>query len=449
MTTGIIGSGFSGLMTAINLLKNGYDGRILLFEKGSGVGEGPAYSTRFERHLLNVPAFGMSCTPDQPCHFSDWAQARGFAKNAFVPRMIFGQYLKEQFAAHADRIEVIHQEVTRIERSPLAIVTASGENFLCDSIVVALGNFKPQQLRVPSDAGFYESSHFQRDPWAPGASESALAARSALLIGTSLTAVDKVLEMSGAGRQIYAISRHGLTPNPHPLEPAPFCPDKAVKLDPSQGARGLLRQFRAEIKRNNGDWRTAVSSVRAATDEIWAGLSDVEKSRFLRHLRTLWDNHRHLIAHSIHEELAALQKQGELSFLGGRLRKFELAGPGARVHYVDEAGTEQQLDVDLVINCTGPSGNITKVDSPLLQFLLEEGIAKLNSTALGVEADADYRMMGGDGAPTPGVFVLGPLLKGSRGESIAVPELRVQAKTVANTILHGSGWPVVAAADCK
>ena len=36
----------------------------------------------------------------------------------------------------------------------------------------------------------------------------------------------------------------------------------------------------------------------------------------------------------------------------------------------------------------------------------------------------------------PDIFLLGPLLKGARAETIAVPELRLQARTVVTTILR-------------
>jgi len=69
----IIGGGFSGVVTAINLIRLSHTPvQILIIDKGRTPGRGIAYSTRSAVHLLNVTARNMSALADQPNHFVEW-----------------------------------------------------------------------------------------------------------------------------------------------------------------------------------------------------------------------------------------------------------------------------------------------------------------------------------------------------------------------------------------
>ncbi len=67
---GIIGAGFSGTMTAVNLIENSNEIiEILLFEKENPIGKGIAYSPYSKKQLLNVPTSKMSAFKELPDHF--------------------------------------------------------------------------------------------------------------------------------------------------------------------------------------------------------------------------------------------------------------------------------------------------------------------------------------------------------------------------------------------
>src|SRR5436309_1707066 len=90
----IIGGGCSGLLTAVQLLRHGFDGPVTIVEPRAELGRGLAYSTRFDEHLLNVPAGKMSAFPDEPEHFLNWLNARdwpGAAPGLFAPRRVYGE----------------------------------------------------------------------------------------------------------------------------------------------------------------------------------------------------------------------------------------------------------------------------------------------------------------------------------------------------------------------
>ena len=89
------------------------------------------------------------------------------------------------------------------------------------------------------------------------------------------------------------------------------------------------------------------------------------------------------------------------------------------------------MQVDCVVNCTGPSSDMRKARDPLLQQLLARGVLTPDALGLGVNVDADYRLLDAHGLGQPGLRYVGPLLKASLWEATAVPELRVHAARVA------------------
>ena len=54
---------------------------------------------------------------------------------------------------------------------------------------------------------------------------------------------------------------------------------------------------------------------------------------------------------------------------------------------------------------------------------------------MGVRVDADHTVIDQDGRRSEILLALGPLLRGTLWETIAVPELRGQARRVAETLL--------------
>src|SRR5580698_9398803 len=73
----IIGGGFSGVMTAVNLVRLSRQPiHITIINQRRAVARGIAYGTRRPEHLLNVAARNMSALPDHPNHFLEWLRTR-------------------------------------------------------------------------------------------------------------------------------------------------------------------------------------------------------------------------------------------------------------------------------------------------------------------------------------------------------------------------------------
>ncbi len=124
----IVGGGFSGAMVAVHLSRLAPRLRVLVIDKGGAYGPGVAYGTADREHLLNVPAGKISAFPDQPNHFLDWLKAHraepgeagidGISADAFLPRKVYGQYLKDLFdqaRAANGSIETTDTEIVDID----------------------------------------------------------------------------------------------------------------------------------------------------------------------------------------------------------------------------------------------------------------------------------------------------------------------------------------------
>ena len=97
-TIAVVGSGFSGVMTAVHLLRgpSSRPVRVLMVNRSGVMARGVAYGTSSPSHLLNVPAGKMSALPDDPGHFLRFAQSldSSITPVSFVRRSIYGAYLE-------------------------------------------------------------------------------------------------------------------------------------------------------------------------------------------------------------------------------------------------------------------------------------------------------------------------------------------------------------------
>ena len=105
----IIGGGFSGVMTAVNLARLSWQPlELTIINQRRPTARGVAYGTRRMEHLLNVAARNMSAFPDLPDHFLQWLRTRSEydtvpeieLRERFIPRMIYGDYLRGLMQHH-------------------------------------------------------------------------------------------------------------------------------------------------------------------------------------------------------------------------------------------------------------------------------------------------------------------------------------------------------------
>ena len=444
----IVGGGASGALLAAQLLRNAPGPlQVALLERAGRVGPGLAYSTESPSHLLNVPAGGMSALLDDPEHFLRWIRRVEPATGPgdFVQRRRYGQYLEavlreaREGAAPGVGLEVLRGEALSVSRvgDTARVVLAHGRVLEARTVVLAVGNATPADLPV-ADGGLYASPHYVRSPWAEGALRHVLPHHSVLLVGTGLTMVDTVLSLADRNHEgrIHALSRHGLLPHVH--RPGVVAGPPVAPAEPHR-IRSILSALRREVRhtREDADWRGVVDALRPLTASLWRGLPEPERRRFLRHLRSFWDVHRHRMAPAVNDILQQLQRVGVMRIHAARVRGFQLTDEGWVLARVRPRGSahEATFRVQHVINCTGPDASIGR-GHPLLRGLLDSRLVRTDALGLGLATDAEGALLDARGRASDMLFTLGPLRRGDLWESTAIPEIREQALALARRLLE-------------
>lgn len=456
----IIGGGFSGAMVAANLARKAMPGQLhaTLWEKGGRLARGLAYGTRCDLHRLNVPAGNMSALPDEPSHFLHWLRLHDPSARAdtFAPRRSYGDYLEDTLhearRQGAITVDTVRDEVTDVRpgsRGGFELIAREGGIVRADWVVLATGHFTPIHP-FPIDAGPVETRHYRGDPWAPDVLDELEPNAPLLLIGTGLSAIDLVVEARSRGHAgtIHLLSRHGLLPKRHqaPTTPAPPPAPHFSLFGPiPRTARALLRMVRLAVEEHaqaSGDWRPVIDAMRPVTQSMWAGLGLEERRRFLRHLASRWDVHRHRVAPEIDEQVRADLEMGRLEILAGRVLAVKDRDEHAEVTIRRRGEAEcTRLIVARVINCTGPGKNFRAAPTPLLASLMRRGLARPGPLGLGPEVSPLGELVDRDGSIQPRLLTLGPPRREQLWETTAVRELRTQASELAAHLLASIGAP--------
>ena len=446
-TVAIVGGGFSGICVAIHLLREAGDAppQVVIYEPRSELGAGIAYDTRDYPYPLNVAAGQMSLDAARPQDFLEYACAQGIRATAtdYLPRQLYGEYLRARFAetcaagGRHHRARVLQLRRAQDGRWDLWLDDGSAQR--ADEVVLALGNPPPAML--PALAPISSSVHLLDDPWSLGACAHQ-DIDSVLLLGSGLTMIDAALRLAAIRprvRHIRVLSRHGLLPQSQASEPLP---QVGARLDALLGARGSVRRMAraardvaGEIIDAGGDWRELLGALRPRLPDLWHGLDDIQRARFLRHLRTHWDIHRHRVPAGPLAAVRSLERLGVLEVHAGRLESLRLLDDVVEVQWRPRgAARARAWLVDRVVNCTGPDSRVVRNADPLVQTLLAGGWVRPDSRQLGIDVASDGRVIGRDGVPVPGLHYIGPWLRARDWEATAVPELRIAAAQLARKL---------------
>jgi uncharacterized NAD(P)/FAD-binding protein YdhS len=430
----IVGGGFSGTLLAINLVRLGV--AVVLFERDqAALAKGLAFGTRRPEHLLNVRAANMSAFPDDPAHFLRWMAFAGADQcNRFVPRLAYGQYLREllldSLGRNAQRLTYRADHVVDLVETAQGVSAwlADGSTVAGRAGVLALGHCPP---RLPAACAGLPAALGWADPWHPDALAGLGPDDRVVLLGSGLTAVDLILSLDKAGHRgrIVALSRRGLMPRAH----LPAGPDVAPVPAPAARGAALVRAVRARAAQVG--WRSAIDELRPHTQALWRAHDPCAQAAFLRHLRPWWDVHRHRLAPEIAARLDAMARDGRLAVVAGRLLSAHDEAGTAVLHWRPRGSdTMATLSAARVINCIGPEGDIAHARQPLLQALLARGTIRADRHQLGLDVDPQWRVYDRAGVPNAQIHAVGPLTRGNAWEIIAVPDIRQQVWALARQL---------------
>jgi uncharacterized NAD(P)/FAD-binding protein YdhS len=449
----IVGAGAAGTLTATQLAVQAVaDERaleILLVDPHHETGQGVAYSTKDARHRLNVSAGRISAWPDRPDDFVQWLHmhASEYADPAtFAPRMLFGSYLRgtlDQALAAADglvTLDRVHEQVTglvRLGRRWRVRIGADTTRYV-DAAVLAIGSGPAGEAWAPP--ALQRSDRFVTDPWAPGVLDGLRTTTGdVLLVGTGLTMVDVAVSIAAPGRTLHAVSRHGLLPSAHletlvqPVSP-PAVPDGELTL---AALVDIVQDHVRSTMRATGDWRCAIDSLRPLNPVLWQRLSDSDRAEFLATTARAWEIRRHRMAAPIAGEIGRQRRDGRLSVTAAVVEQVAETAEGVEVTLSDG----RCLEVEAVVNCTGPTDRLARRGGALLLELATSDRVCAGPLGLGLATDGAGRLLGADGAVQTGLWTLGSTRRGELYESTAIPEIRSQARDLASALLDELAAP--------
>lgn len=424
--------------------------RLILFERSPTFGTGAAYGSHAYPYLLNVPAGRMSAVTEDPDHLLDYARHRLAEVHAdsYLTRAFYGEYLQHYLAqseaaapAHI-QLERVRCEVTALHPLDLkgsVVVRAQGRQRPADQVVVAWGDPAPVPRRYAAEVQrhlAYSCQPFQSELTHP-------ADRRVLIIGTGPTMADLTAATVAANPQVelIAVSRHGLLPQPQTVCAGPnvsHMRHPQFQVPPAASVRQIVSSVRTYVEAVRGqglDWRDALVALRGSVPALWEGLGDADRRRFLRHVRTYWDIHRHRLAPELAARIMRLRASAQLRVHAGRILRLVADRSRISLHWYARGQSDiQQLSVDRILDCSGSDYRILKTRDPLLRHLLDAGVASIDQNALGLRTGAQGALINRDGDTAQQLFYLGPMLRASHWEATAVGELRQRVDSLAQTL---------------
>src|SRR5262245_36248975 len=429
----VIGGGFTGAAAAIACLKRlprPFD--LTIVEPSAALGRGAAYGGHHPLHLLNVRTRDLSILPDRRQDFLNWAFVQidqgendpglheGLA-HSFLPRQLFGAYVRQRlFEAIESRTDV---DARIINDAAVSCSRRGGQFFVRTREAATLS----------ADVVMLATAYGEQNASATGAlaphevltAERLMKAKSIALIGSGLTMIDALIGAMGlAGSPplfpAVASCRGGMPPRA--LSRLRF----AVPQSKSVARLTAAIRIACEAAETHGTpWQAVINGLRPFVQKRWLDLSTQEQRRFLRHVRSFWDAHRHRLPSEIHERALSEFEAGRAVLVRGivvgvvreqdrfTLRLRRRSSP-----------VVETLHADLAIDCSSYRPDL---DQPLIQSLLCEGLARPDEHRLGLLVRPDGQVMGKDGVATTGLFALGPLCQGTLWENTSVPEIVRQA----------------------
>lgn len=421
----VIGRGFTGLMTAIALLKAVHRPfHLVMFDPYPKIDGGESIG-RPASGLLNSRVRDLLVDPAARDDFRHWLEANdgwrdrdqavsGNVDHAFVPGEVFSAYAYQRFSeALRERADVMVQvraeSVAAIGRHPrggLSVLSGEGDQARFDAVFLATGY------------GLREIAEGNAGP---------TGAREVQVIGGGVHAVDRALRLLAAGEasHVTLISASGFLPQPH----APSAVGAVSSDRPFPNTlRGAFRHLREAANRaalEGTGWQGIMNDFRLRARELWQGLTPEERRRFKRHVKPIYDSHRNRLPLGHYERLRRAIDSGAITVRKGKVERIATNGV-----LLSGAGGLQVLPADRTIDCRVRP---TDLDSPLFRSLLSAQLARRDELDLGILVDGDGRVFSQTGA-FEGLFAMGPLGLGSLPDIDLVPQIVVQAHAAADAL---------------
>ena len=444
-TVAIVGAGASGLLTAAHLLRAAsrrqHALQVVLIERSARTG-GVAYSTSDPGHRLNVTAARMSGLSEAPDHFVRWRHSttRAYDPGEYAPRAHYRRYLEELLAeacrsgGAAVTLARVSAEVTGVARdgSRLRLDLAGLGVLEADAAVLALGNMAT--LPPAGCESVAAHARYVNDPWAPQVLDrlEANGKSMILLVGSGLTMVDvasTITERFPLAKML-AVSRSGLLPRAHLA--GRISPQPRIAIEGDLSLPKLVDMVLAESAAGNPAWHQLVDDLRPLTQALWKRLDLDERAKFLATRHRAWCVRRHRMPPQVAARLAETIGRDRLTVRSGTV---ELA-PATESTLVAQIAGTPPTEIDLAINCTGPSLDPRTSEDRLIAQLLRDGHVRTHPLGVGFDTAPDGAFISAAGVSDGQLFTIGPPRIGELYETTAIPEIRVQAEELAAALVR-------------
>ena len=383
----------------------------------------------------------------------------------FLPRIVFGQFLRERWSDAVDTlgrsgvsVSVIAAEVEDVVpggRDRWQVHLAARDPLDAAAVLLAVGNVTaPAPEEVAGHPGYLNFEMARELKTA----EPLLAARMAALptgsrrivvLGSSaaatefLYAVEGGSELGGLVEELVVLSPSGRIPDglcsshvtPHALRRMPAllaaiegdgrtpdpdpAPGAAAPTAATPTAAAVVQAVVADVAEAQSLGYTIVDLLPAARAappstsanvshwfrQLFALLPPLEKRAFVN---AEYKAYRETIRHTstdYAEAVARLRARGLLSVRAARVRELRPAADGGLTVRYETAGMLRELAAGIVVDCRGFAG-VAEGAHPVVRSLLRTGTVLANETGRGLAVDGDF-------AAAHGLFVLGPLLAGT------------------------------------
>lgn len=421
----IVGRGFTGLMTAIALLKTFHRPfHLVMFDPFPKIDGGESIG-RPASALLNSRVRDLSVDPAARDDFRHWLETNddwrdrgdplsGNVDHAFVPGEVFSAYAYQRFSealrTRADvMVQVRAESVATIGRHPqggLSVISGDGEQARFDTVFLATGY------------GLREGTEGKA---------GLTAAKEVQVIGGGVHAVDRALRLLAAGEasHVTLISASGFLPQPHASSAVGTVSSDRPFPNTLRGAFRHLREAANRAALEGTGWQGIMNDFRLHARELWQGLTPEERRRFKRHVKPIYDSHRNRLPLGHYDRLRQAIASGAITVRKGRVERIATNGV-----LLSGAAGLQVLPADRTIDCRVRP---TDLDSPLFRSLLSAQLVRRDELDLGITVDRDGRALVGAGV-FEGLFAMGPLGLGSLPDIDLVPQIVAQAHAAATAL---------------
>jgi uncharacterized NAD(P)/FAD-binding protein YdhS len=385
----------------------------------------------------------------RPNGFLEYMQKRdpNVSGTDFLPRCRYGEYLEAETAnalararSHGHDVRIVPYEVEAMVPENDGVTLFQGETTTrVEAAVLTLGTLPPRPLPQVDEAAL-ASGRYVTQPWSLLADvKPDTQAHHVAIIGLGLTAVDVIVELAALwpNARFTAISRHGLLPEVHQGSASLPYEDSDELVEAMRDApdiRTWMHLLRDAIAHTN-DWRRVIDCLRPHTQQLWGLLPHADRARFLRHARWAWERSRHRLPPPVAKAVEALEKEGRLQRLRGHLHGITPIERGLQLQYLPRGEQqERNLDADLIVQSIGLDNDVRRTQHTLLLQLVTNGHIRSDPFGLGIEATPDGHLLH-NGSAWPRLFAMGSMLRGTLWESTAMPEIRQQARHLADHLL--------------